>query len=209
MANNKEAILQHKGDGWHSEEIHRSDHLAVIAEKAEPAFGRFRVPGRSLHAAGNASLRYVVAQHQTRHESGERPGGVLSNHAEDQVSHVFRELLSTDPLSRPGDEAPVQTEARSMPTNHGFWGEQDERLFPPRPESDGDHPEEFVEHAKLGFVGACVSTRRVAAAAPNFPGASFGVNERRGRGVRARDRTWGTWTKVTAGERGEEISQVV
>ena len=35
------------------------------------------------------------------------------------------------------------------------------------------------------------------------------MNERRGQGVRARDRTCWTWTKLIAGERGEEISQVV
>ena len=35
------------------------------------------------------------------------------------------------------------------------------------------------------------------------------MNERREQGVRTRDRTSGTWTKVIAGERGEEISQVV
>jgi len=152
MANNRKAIQQLKGDGWHSEEIHRSDHLAVIAEKAEPAFGRFRVPGRSLHAAGNASLRYVEAQHQKfAMNPGSAPRGVLSNHAEDQVSHLCRELLSIDPHFRSGDEAPVQTEARSMPTNHGFRGDQDERLFPPGPVSEGGHPEEFVEHTKLGF----------------------------------------------------------
>jgi hypothetical protein len=106
--------------------------------------------------------------------AGSTPRGVLGNHAEDQVSDLFREPFSTDPLSRSGDEAPVKTEARSMPTNQSFRGDQNERLFPPRP-----------------------------------PGASFGVNERREQGVRTRDRTSGTWTKVIAGERGEEISQVV
>ena len=35
------------------------------------------------------------------------------------------------------------------------------------------------------------------------------MNERREQGVRTRDRTSGTRTKVIAGERGEEISQVV
>ena len=45
--------------------------------------------------------------------------------------------------------------------------------------------------------------------APNSPGASFGVNERREQVVRTRDRTSGTWTRVIAGERAEEISQAV
>jgi len=45
-----------------------------------------------------------------------------------------------------------------MPTNHGFRSHDDERLFPPRLESAGDHPEKCVEHAEFGFGVLALST---------------------------------------------------
>ena len=152
MVNNKEAVEKTEGDCRNGEEIHSRDAFAMITEKSQPPPRWFRISGRSLHPAGNASLRYVETQHQKfAMNAGSTPRGVLGNHAEDQVSDLFREPFSTDPLSRSGDEAPVKTEARSMPTNQSFRGDQNERVFPPRPESEGNHPEEFVEHADLWF----------------------------------------------------------
>jgi hypothetical protein len=38
-----------------------------------------------------------------------------------------------------------------MPTHHSFRGNDNERLLPGRPTPPSEHPEQFVEHAELGF----------------------------------------------------------
>ena len=152
MANHEEAVENTEGDRRNGEEIHGGDGFAMIAEKSQPPPTRFWISGRSLHPAGDASLRYIEAEHQKfAVDAGATPGGVLGYHAEDQVLDLFREPVSPNLFSDLGDKAPVQTEAGSMPTNHGFRSHDDERLFPPRPESAGDHPEKYVEHAEFGF----------------------------------------------------------
>ena len=152
MANNEEAVEKTEGDRRNGEEIHGGDGFTMIAEKSQPPPTRFWVSGRSLHPAGDASLRYIEAEHQKfAVDAGSTPGGVFGHHSEDQVLYLFRKSFSPNPFSDLGDKAPVQTEAGSMPTNHGFRSHDDERLFPPRPESAGDHPEKYVEHAELGF----------------------------------------------------------
>jgi hypothetical protein len=132
--------------------VHGGDGFAMIAQKRQPLPSGFRISGRSFHPTGDAALRYVEAQHQKfTMNAGSAPGGVLSYHAEDQLPGFFRDSFSAYLLPHLGDEVPVQTEAGSMPTHHGLRSHHDERLFPLRPESAGDHPEEFVEHAEFGF----------------------------------------------------------
>src|ERR1017187_3232651 len=95
MANNKEAIEKTKGDRRNSEEIHGRDGFAMIAEKSQPPPTRFWISGRSLHPAGDASFRYIEAEHQKfAVDAGSAPGGVLGYHAEDQVPDLFRKPFS-------------------------------------------------------------------------------------------------------------------
>lgn len=152
MADDKETVEKTEGDRRNGEEVHGRDGFTMIAEKSQPPPTRLWISGCSLHPAGNASLRYIEAEHQKfAMNARSTPGGILGKHAENQVPDLFREPFSTHLLSHPGDDAPVQTEAGSMPTNHGFRSNHDERLFPPGPESAGDHPEDFVESAELWF----------------------------------------------------------
>ena len=64
MANNEEAVEKTEGDRRNGEEIHGGDGFAMIAEKSQPPPTRFWISGRSLHPAGDASLRYIEAEHQ-------------------------------------------------------------------------------------------------------------------------------------------------
>jgi len=64
MANNEEAVEKTEGDRRNGEEIHGGDGFTMIAEKSQPPPTRFWVSGRSLHPAGDASLRYIEAEHQ-------------------------------------------------------------------------------------------------------------------------------------------------
>jgi hypothetical protein len=63
MANNEEAVEKTEGDRRNGEEIHGGDGFAMIAEKSQPPPARFWISGRSLHPAGDASLRYIKAEH--------------------------------------------------------------------------------------------------------------------------------------------------
>ena len=84
MTDNEEAIEETKGDRRNGEEIHGRDGFAVIAQKSQPPPSRFWIPGRSLHPAGDASLRYIEAQHQKfSMNAGSAPGAIFGYHAED------------------------------------------------------------------------------------------------------------------------------
>ena len=86
VANNEEAVEKTEGDRRNGEEVHGRDGFAMIAEKSQPPPTRFWISGRSLHPAGDASLRYIEAEHQKfAMDAGSTPGGVLGYHAEDQV----------------------------------------------------------------------------------------------------------------------------
>ena len=78
MANNEEAVEKTEGDRRNGEEIQGGDGFAMIAEKSQPPQTRFWISGRSLHPAGDASLRYIEAEHQKfAVDAGATPGGVL------------------------------------------------------------------------------------------------------------------------------------
>jgi hypothetical protein len=48
-------------------------------------------------------------------------------------------------------QAPVHAEASPVPTDHGLGSDNHENLLPSGPEPASQHPEEFVQGAKLGF----------------------------------------------------------
>ena len=56
VTDDEEAIEQAKIQGGDGEEIHRRDGVSVIAQKSQPAFRRFRIPGGAPHPAGNRCL---------------------------------------------------------------------------------------------------------------------------------------------------------
>jgi hypothetical protein len=71
----KEAVQQVKPDRRDGEEIHGRNAVAVIAHKGQPTPGKFWISGRSLHPTGNASLRYIEAQHEELAvDAGSTPG---------------------------------------------------------------------------------------------------------------------------------------
>jgi hypothetical protein len=46
---------------------------------------------------------------------------------------------------------PVQSKSSAVPADHGLWHDDEERLFPLRPESASGGPKEFVEHTEFWF----------------------------------------------------------
>jgi len=149
VTNNKEAVQQLEGDGWDSEEIHGRDSVAVIANKGQPAPGKFRISGRSFDPTGDASLGYIEAQHeQLAVDAGSTPGWVFRHHPEDQIPNFLGQSFSTDLFFHPREQPPVQSKSGTMPADHCFRTDDQERLFPVGPEPAGQDPEELVHRVE-------------------------------------------------------------
>jgi hypothetical protein len=63
MRNDKEAIQHTEGEGGDREEIHRRDHLTMIAQKCRPSLCRLEITRRFPHPTQDGSLRYREAEH--------------------------------------------------------------------------------------------------------------------------------------------------
>lgn len=73
------------------------------------------------------------------------PSWVLGNHLEDQFPNLLRRRSSSDVPTDSGDQPPIHTKTTPVPADDGFRRDQDERMFPFRPDSPGNHPQELIE----------------------------------------------------------------
>src|SRR5215471_16753100 len=151
VPNNKEAIQQLERDRWDGEEIHGRDRFAMIAEKDQPAPGRFRVSGRTFHPTGNTSFRYLEAKHeQLAVDTWRTPGWIFCHHAEDHIANFLRQSVSTDLFLHLGDQTPVKSNPDTMPADRCFRSDDKQRFFPAGPEAAGQDPEELIEDGQFG-----------------------------------------------------------
>jgi len=74
------------------------------------------------------------------------PGRVLSHHLEDQIPNRIGNTPPPCRLSDPGDPAPLETKARTVPSNHCLWRDHNQSFFPGGPEAMGSDPKQFVEN---------------------------------------------------------------
>jgi len=146
VADDEEAIDHAEGDGWDREEIHRGDSFPTVVQKGEPALGWLGVPRRSFHPAGDRSLRDSKTGHEEFTMDARRsPGRVLRDHTEDQIPNLLGNSPPPCWLSDPGDPAPIDAKACSMPSNHCFWRDYNQSFFPVGRELMGNDPVQFVE----------------------------------------------------------------
>jgi hypothetical protein len=61
----------------------------------------------------------------------------------DKLSHFSRDARPSGPASRKG--SPVEAEALAVPADHGLGLEDDENLFPSRPEPEQSNPESAIK----------------------------------------------------------------
>jgi hypothetical protein len=74
------------------------------------------------------------------------PSRIFSGHAKDQSPNLLANRLpAAAHLSGARDPSPVKPKASAMPGYHRLRCNQDERLFPARPEPSQDNPERFVQ----------------------------------------------------------------
>ncbi len=76
------------------------------------------------------------------------PGWVLNDHTKNQFPNVLRCRSSSSLPPNSGDQPPVDSKTSPVPTDDGFGRDQDERMFPIRPNPPSDYPEKLIEEAE-------------------------------------------------------------
>ena len=77
-----------------------------------------------------------------------QPSWVLNDHTKDQFPNLLRCRSSSDRPPDSGDQPPVDSKTSQVPTDDGFRRDQDERMFPSRPNPPSDYPEELIEEVE-------------------------------------------------------------
>jgi hypothetical protein len=149
VADDEEAVEHTERNRWPGEDVHRRNRFPMVSKEGEPTFGRVRISRRSAHPARDRSLGEIKTEQEEFSVYPRRsPGWILGNHPENQISNLFREPSPPCRLSGPGDQAPIETEACPMPSNHRLRRDDNQSFFPGGPEPVGNDPEEFVEAAQ-------------------------------------------------------------
>jgi hypothetical protein len=76
------------------------------------------------------------------------PGWVVSDHPNDQLPNLLRRLFPSNRPPDSGDQPPIHAKTTPVPADDGFRRDDDEGLFPSRPDPPSDHPEELIEKAE-------------------------------------------------------------
>jgi hypothetical protein len=131
VTDDEKAIEHAEVDRRNSEEVHRGNRFPVITDKGKPAPGRLRISRRPFDPTRDRSLRDIKTEHEKLAMDARRsPRWVLNDHPEDQFPNFLRRLPSPGGPPDLGDQPPVQTESRPVPTHHGLGRDDDERLSP-------------------------------------------------------------------------------
>jgi hypothetical protein len=149
MADDEKAVEHAKRDRWHSEEIHRSNGVAVVSKEGQPALGRVRNSRRSFHPTGDGSLGKIKTEHEEFPMDPRcSPGWVVSDHPKDQLPNFLWCRFSSKLRPNSGDQPPVHTKTIPVPADDGFGPNDKERFLPRRPDPPSDYPEELIEGGK-------------------------------------------------------------
>ena len=83
---------------------------------------------------------------------GRTPGGIFNDHLKDQVTNFFgNSLPAAHWVSGLAQHGPVPSESGAVPADNCLWHNEEQRLFPARPESASGDPKEFVEQTEFWF----------------------------------------------------------
>ena len=96
MADYEETVQHPKGQCGHSKEIHGRNGIAMVAQKGQPAMEWIRISMTPPNPARYSALRDPEAQlQQFTMDARCSPGGILPNHAQDQVTQFLPQRLSS------------------------------------------------------------------------------------------------------------------
>ncbi len=146
MADDEKAIQDPEGQCRHSEEVHRCDRLAMVAEKCQPALGRIRILGARL------THRDTVRSEMSKPSLSSSPWMRGAPHVGfsatiRKISSRTSLLIGLLPTSCVGSRnpSPIQPKACTMPANDRLRGNQDQWSLPARPNSSQNDPEQLVD----------------------------------------------------------------
>jgi hypothetical protein len=146
MADHEKAVKHAERNRWRGEEVHRGNRFPLVSKEGEPTFGRVGISRRPAHPARDRSLGEIKTEREKFPVyPGRSPGWILGNYPEDHISNLPRNSSPACWFSDPGDQAPVETEACPMPSNHRLRRDDDQSFFPGGPELMDSDPEGFVE----------------------------------------------------------------
>jgi hypothetical protein len=146
VSDNEKAVQNTERERWDSEEVHRSNGLAMVSEECQPSFHRIWISRSSPDPSRDTPFRELEAQlEQFAVNARCSPGRILGNHTENQGANLFADTLPSPYLADSGDPRPIQTKPGSMPVHDGSRSDQDERRGPPGPERSQRNPEQFVQ----------------------------------------------------------------
>jgi hypothetical protein len=149
MTDDEEAVEHAERNRWRGEEIHGRNRFPMVSKERQPALGPVRISRCSLHPTGDSSLGKVKAEHAEFPMDPRRsPGWVLNDHTKDQFPNLLRCRSSSDRPPDSGDQPPVDSKTSPVPTDDGFRRDQNERMFPSRPNPPSDYPEKLIEEAE-------------------------------------------------------------
>jgi len=151
VLDDKKAIECAKRQTRNREEVERGDYLAVVVEEGQPASRLPRIavslqPPQISRHGGFGNLESQLEQFAM--DAGRPPGRILRLHAPDQLPDLWTHLRSA-PSTKPGPPPPKQTEARTMPGNHGLRLDKDQGLGPAGPQSAEHNPEQPIKAIQL------------------------------------------------------------
>lgn len=141
----KKTIEYAKCQCWYSEEVHRCEGFTVVGQKCRPPPSGLGNSRRLPHPIQHGSFGNPEAEHlQLAMNPRRAPGGVLSNHSEDQFPQFLSRGSSSYAHPAPRNSLPVQLESGAMPTDNSFWLNNENRPLPARPEAAQKSPEELI-----------------------------------------------------------------
>jgi hypothetical protein len=86
--------------------------------------------------------------------AGSTPRGILGCHLEDKLTQLFGGRLPSQDSVRFGYPPPVEAKAGAVPAYNSVRGNDNERIFPVRPERPKGDPKEPVELSEARSLAA-------------------------------------------------------
>jgi len=149
MLDYEKAIQKLEGQRRHSKKVQGYDHLPMISEKGEPAFGRITTVPQTSQISGDGALGDRQAEFQKFPVNPRRsPSGVFNCHGADQSSNLLIHLRPA--AAPPRSPPPIQAKACPMPSDYRFGFHDDQSIRPARPAIPQSGPEQAVEAGQSG-----------------------------------------------------------
>ena len=142
MSDDEEAILNTEVKCRHGDEVDGGNGFTMVTKERDPPLGRLWISRSLAHPTQHGPFRNAEAQHLQLAVNAKRtPSRVVSDHPEDEVAKFPADTFSSSARSMPRKPLPIQLEASTVPTNDRLRLDEDQHLFPSRPEPSQHHPE--------------------------------------------------------------------